>query len=849
MANKSDVTNINSECFEYEERLMQEREKQQVKTPPTYDVSLSDNDIRKNDMSNTQNNNDDDTSSFKLLVSLINDWWKSSNSSEKHLKSIYRKVVNMLSKCVWTIKVIRIIFRLMSNNLKYVDQQQGDRSTGNLASIDVSFQHAMENSIQKFLLTECQRIDASKYIIWSNTNDVSVGFHWYQRKMLIVETLLTLQPLKEVVNDRLGKRLLEKNQQDCKLDKAKVKVLNFPVVFFTRSYLTNNRQGAGSGQFTHSYDVRPDELLSALIDDGLLIGGNFIKNRRISNENLQHASFCKQLPSIIKNNHRITQAFERLGLDMSRYETTFEHQYLPLCNEFTNEAIQLMKTNDEFVQYYHNYYKGDSRFQSFCDMVNERVRLGQIKTDKDNLYSNDCTILDNQQNECIQNSNIIELNNIPSNIIENTANAVSTDYHVEIHNDITSQPMTVQAVIEEASVNHTPLNVDDTAGNEHHLITLPNSMKNITDLNKEVSTSHNISNSPDDNITFEPSMKNSFEHCSSSPFSSKTIASSITIGAASTSVSNKNQIIANGEQFDDDEQFNSNMVIDESYQNEDINNSIATNEQSSNYESMSSRKNVLNNPTNIMSTSPSNSNDQGTPKRKGRGRPSSTNVTSNKWSIEKVDDLLINPKSYSIWKSIILKRQFIVGTATDLFKMIPARLFDEKSRFKIIDFLILKKILIKGDWFRDAKGDLINGFLKGSPTDPQVAINLVDFGIDIQEYKFSLNSNQNTKRHIDGKMINQSYLFSDVLQIRINSDEWFKENIEINEKLIYSTNELSQTTSNYQVDKFQQQQKEKVQRTLIKKRKKVEELQEETTNICGKDMPAKRKRKPKIRDD
>lgn len=157
----------------------------------------------------------------------------------------------------------------------------------------------------------------------------------------------------------------------------------------------------------------------------------------------------------------------------------------------------------------------------------------------------------------------------------------------------------------------------------------------------------------------------------------------------------------------------------------------------------------------------------------------------------------MNPKSSSIWKSIILKRQFIVGTSTDLFKMIPARLFDEKSRFKIIDFLILKNILIKGDWFRDTKGASINGFLKGSPTDPQVAINLVDFGIDIQEYKLSLNPNQNTKRHIDGKMINHSYLLSNVLQEQINNDEWFKKNMEINERFIYTTSELSQTTSNY----------------------------------------------------
>ncbi|CAF5055318.1 unnamed protein product, partial [Rotaria sp. Silwood1] len=53
---------------------------------------------------------------------------------------------------------------------------------------------------------------------------------------------------------------------------------------------------------------------------------------------------------------------------MSHYETTFEHQRLPLGMEFTNEAIDFMKNNDGFVQYYHNYYKEDHHFQLFREM-------------------------------------------------------------------------------------------------------------------------------------------------------------------------------------------------------------------------------------------------------------------------------------------------------------------------------------------------------------------------------------------------------------------------------------------------------------------------------------------------
>ncbi len=79
---------------------MQEREKQNVTTPPTYAFTLNHDDIRTCHNDNDSNVNDEPISSFKLLKHLLSDWWKSSNSAEYHLKSIHRKVVIMLSKCI-----------------------------------------------------------------------------------------------------------------------------------------------------------------------------------------------------------------------------------------------------------------------------------------------------------------------------------------------------------------------------------------------------------------------------------------------------------------------------------------------------------------------------------------------------------------------------------------------------------------------------------------------------------------------------------------------------------------------------------------------------------------------------
>ena len=87
--------------------------------------------------------------------------------------------------------------------------------------------------------------------------------------------------------------------------------MNFSVVFFTRQFLTNNKQGESSGQFTHKYDLKPDQILSPLLESGLIVGGNFLKNaRRGRSDDLKFTSFCKQLPSKIKNSLSLKMAFE-----------------------------------------------------------------------------------------------------------------------------------------------------------------------------------------------------------------------------------------------------------------------------------------------------------------------------------------------------------------------------------------------------------------------------------------------------------------------------------------------------------------------------------------------------------
>lgn len=186
---------------------MEEREKQNVTTPLTYSFVFDHHDTQTSVSGSDNNDNEKQISSFKLLNTLVDDWWKSSNTSEHHLKSIRRKVINMLSKCIWSMKVIRVIFRLLGKNLVHIDQKQGDRSTSNLTRINTTFQQSIQTSIKNYLSTECQQIQECKWIMWSNNDDILVGYHWYLRKMLVVETLLTLKPLPDIIAQRIGKRI------------------------------------------------------------------------------------------------------------------------------------------------------------------------------------------------------------------------------------------------------------------------------------------------------------------------------------------------------------------------------------------------------------------------------------------------------------------------------------------------------------------------------------------------------------------------------------------------------------------------------------------------------------------
>ncbi|CAF1501841.1 unnamed protein product [Adineta ricciae] len=839
-AHPNDFSDANEERLDYEERLVLEREKQGVDTPVTYSNILNHKDTR-SDRADGNENMDENNSSFKLLKTLLDDWWKSSNSSERHFKSIRRKVILMMSKCIWSMKIIRIIFQLMSKILKTIDQKQGDRAASSSASMDLAFQHAIQASIKTYLFDNCQQIESNKWIMWSDKTDVIIGYNWYLRKMLVTETFLSLKSLPDIIENRLGRRTVEKDQHEIKLEKAMVKVMSFSVVFFTRRYMTSNKNGAGSGQFCHIHDLKPDQILSPLIDSGLLIGGSFIKCARPGNDGVKYASFCKQLPSVIQTNPRIRKAFEDLGLNMTDYENTFQHQRLPLNAEFTDEAIEFIRATDDFAQYYHNYYKEGARFQSFRTMVDERIRLGQIVDIQDKMLSSSQISTNPSQNDPAHDNPsqlnisssripIVKLNSTKPTAKTNNvgANCKITSSTIKILSDRQSRTTTDEVVENHLRTNN--VDIVDRIIQDQLIASSSNSNENAAVFPQSSEPNGHSSSFYRDAVD-DSSRKGSdltsiasvndrqHDESYSSPFLSKT--TSFSIDDLPDQRSALSMTTAVSEHILDDQLIDPVINSNEENGYTSIDSSRSDDERPSSHESAISIDNSFGNVPN--------------------------NIDSHQTH---VDNLLLSPQSFgSVWKSILIKRQFLLGTSTDLFRMIPCKLFDEKSRFKVIDFLLHKKLLVQADWFCDSKGNSIQGYLKGSPADPDVSMALADVGIDIEEYKRCLKSVHDGKRILDGKIMNQSYLFSIRLQRHIQHDQWFSQNISIDERFLFVEKRLLQTISNFQTDEFRKQKKEKVAKKLTNKRKRTDELQKETLLICGTDLGAKRKRKPKMRDD
>jgi hypothetical protein len=99
------------------------------------------------------------------------------------------------------------------------------------------------------------------------------------------------------------------------------------------------------------------------------------------------------LPKLVNPTYRLLQ---KLGLDMATYQTTFEHQRLPLSAEFTDEAIELMKSSDAFVEYYHNYYKEGPHLENFREMIHHRLRRGEVVQEESSYHfepGSDCSSL------------------------------------------------------------------------------------------------------------------------------------------------------------------------------------------------------------------------------------------------------------------------------------------------------------------------------------------------------------------------------------------------------------------------------------------------------------------------
>ncbi|CAF1562219.1 unnamed protein product [Didymodactylos carnosus] len=110
--------------------------------------------------------------------------------------------------------------------------------------------------------------------------------------------------------------------------------------------------------------------------------------------------------------------------------------------EFTEEAIEFMRSNDGFVQDYHNYCKEDRHLKSFREMVQERIRLGEIIQKENNVYSSDSVLVSSNRQENIHDNNFFQMNRT---LFENTmvpTNINGTSYCAQANSEIVPESST-----------------------------------------------------------------------------------------------------------------------------------------------------------------------------------------------------------------------------------------------------------------------------------------------------------------------------------------------------------------------------------------------------------------------
>jgi hypothetical protein len=187
------------------------RRRQNVNLPEFHGIVMDEQDIVQQPPPVNGNFNEDSmeqVSAFELTKRYIDQIWIESFTFEKHVGEMWRKISYHLPTATATIKVLRILFRMMGEKLLfYMNSQEGSRSYKSKPISDI-FITKFNEVLNEFLeqSTRTIQMDNKKIVVVLFTpDDVETGYSWCRWKLDTTAILFSTNHIQQVVSERLNK--------------------------------------------------------------------------------------------------------------------------------------------------------------------------------------------------------------------------------------------------------------------------------------------------------------------------------------------------------------------------------------------------------------------------------------------------------------------------------------------------------------------------------------------------------------------------------------------------------------------------------------------------------------------
>ncbi|CAF0965503.1 unnamed protein product [Adineta ricciae] len=797
-------------------QMQDARRRQNVNLPEFHGIAMDEQDIVQQQPRGTGNSSDDSmeqASAFELVTTYVNQVWSESFTLEKHVGEMWRKVPYHLPKAITTIKVLRILFRIMGDNLLfYLNSQEGSRSY-QTKLVSNMFINTLNEVLNDFFVRSTRAIQVNKQrisVLLLTPDDVEVGYSWCRWKLETTAMLFSTNNIEQIINERAKKTISnsvsKKSTDQQRIGNAMTKVLLTPTIFFTNSYLFSSCVRGGSGLFMQkkSTDLKYDIVVEHLLADGLIMKCDVIQGARTPTNAKVSPSYYKQPPSYFEQSDSRMQKLQNLGIGFNEYEKMYLNSSLPANMCFNSNGIELIK-GDEWVQFYHTCLSDataalmietrtkmneiihvNGRFHltnvnigptgtGFETITNDSSQE-QVETIPRRLNSNNDNNLE-QGNSFLTSPDSFTLQCLTTNQVGQSIQKIESvnerkqaldmfnqdnNFHPRSH----STPV-INDDHERSPSTHSPLDPVSASSNQHNpgvAMLLPT--KNDSDC---------PSSSTDANISAHTmSTVLSFSLQNESNDSLNTVietlnSSSIQLGPVVPKIIGENRIT---------QQEQSKIITDVLQDLVDV---------------ASIQRDSLVNSQLPISTS-----------NKKRGRQSTCKSSTS--SVNESDILnVVEDNRHPIWRKLILNKH-VLASMSDLSRTVVGSNEINASRTRCIEKLLNIGLFLNGDAFLNGKEKSV---LKNSPEDPRLISILDTYGIDMDEYKASFNSNSSFVYNDDvpipavpNHRTNKNK-FTQAFVNKIQSDAFYSTHLQIDPAHVLQSSVLKRkTTSNYSEDRF-----------------------------------------------